>query len=750
MDLPETPPSPKEVSKSKIPVPSSLYVQAGRSTFLADLSDRVYCEEEKELEEAKLLGKRKKRSKSKRRSGGGGGDDDDSEEDTIYSEDDFDYFGGDGYGPPGILHTGKRKKGKLRKKPSSELGDSSIELLGPSASLETDESNGTGDLVTESLEDDDGRPRESRSATGFRRYSMKKGERDRRKEYKKSRTVGGGGVEEEEFYDGKHLSPTDRDRGYQRYGERKGGSKERQRDGSKKTPSPGSRERRGDGGGRGQGGEHYDKDKGYPDDKRDKDYERYGERRGGERRKEKRSPDPTGKSPGRGGDGGRKEGGRKSGERDVNREEKGDKSYQRYGEKGDTRRDRSKGTPGKSPRRDSGGGDIKEKKRKSQGKDKTTDDKWARQPGRDLSSASGAGRTPSKSPSKSKSPGDKGRSPKPSRSKDDKEGLSPRKYESKDPDSKEKVEKWAKENAKRTGIDQERAEGRKKAQQASVAARGDKWARTQGKLRKPGEKPGDSGDDKDSDSAGGDGRKDRKKRAIKGDPGGVAWDPKERYDPEEEWNIDKASKPPIPKMGAYAEGLDPAELAEKLKVDEARDTAARMRLLQLCQSGDWYGVDGHMRYFEKRIQAGLTLNTKPLADLKDEGTGWTPLMYAIKDNRIPVADRLLDLGCDVNAVTKEGYTALHMSALHGKDDTIRFLLYKKADLTAVTDGKNQNVLHIACTRGQVGNSASILRIFLQAPKRGETSKRCRRQYSALHCTEKWIERSLSRAFGGFG
>ncbi len=167
-------------------------------------------------------------------------------------------------------------------------------------------------------------------------------------------------------------------------------------------------------------------------------------------------------------------------------------------------------------------------------------------------------------------------------------------------------------------------------------------------------------------------------------------------------------------MGVYGQGLSPEELAEKLKVDEARDTTAKMRLLQLCQSGDWYGVDGHMRYFEKRIHAGLTLITKPLADLRDEGTGWTPIMYAIKDNRIPVADRLLDLGCDVNAKTKEGFSAIHMAALHGKDDTIRFLIYKKADIAAITDGKQQNVLHIACSRGQAGNPASILRILLQA------------------------------------
>ena len=32
--------------------------------------------------------------------------------------------------------------------------------------------------------------------------------------------------------------------------------------------------------------------------------------------------------------------------------------------------------------------------------------------------------------------------------------------------------------------------------------------------------------------------------------------------------------------------------------------------------------------------------------------GWTPLMYAVKDNRVPLADRMIELGCDVNARNK--------------------------------------------------------------------------------------------------
>ena len=35
-----------------------------------------------------------------------------------------------------------------------------------------------------------------------------------------------------------------------------------------------------------------------------------------------------------------------------------------------------------------------------------------------------------------------------------------------------------------------------------------------------------------------------------------------------------------------------------------------------------------------------------------QATGFTPLMFAAKDNRLSLMERLIDLGCDLNAVNK--------------------------------------------------------------------------------------------------
>ncbi|ODM88846.1 Ankyrin-3 [Orchesella cincta] len=151
-----------------------------------------------------------------------------------------------------------------------------------------------------------------------------------------------------------------------------------------------------------------------------------------------------------------------------------------------------------------------------------------------------------------------------------------------------------------------------------------------------------------------------------------------------------------------------------MKEEEVRDTAAGMRLLQLCQSKDWYGVDGHLRYLEKRVETGITSNKTPLSGVKDEGNGWTPLMYAIRDNALIMAERLIAMGCNINEEAKDGgLSCMHMAVYHGRDDTVRYLISKKANVNVVTKDKQQNLLHVACAR-PAGNSASILRALLAA------------------------------------
>ena len=72
---------------------------------------------------------------------------------------------------------------------------------------------------------------------------------------------------------------------------------------------------------------------------------------------------------------------------------------------------------------------------------------------------------------------------------------------------------------------------------------------------------------------------------------------------------------------------------------------------------------------------------KPLANVSDNVTGNTPVMYAAMENKINIMSRMLDLGCDVNAKNKERYTTLHLASMYARDDTIKMLLNRKADPT---------------------------------------------------------------------
>lgn len=57
-------------------------------------------------------------------------------------------------------------------------------------------------------------------------------------------------------------------------------------------------------------------------------------------------------------------------------------------------------------------------------------------------------------------------------------------------------------------------------------------------------------------------------------------------------------------------------------------------------------------------------------------------MYAAMENKIPLIEKMLDLGCDVHAKNREHYTTLHLASMYSREDTIRLLLAKRADPTA--------------------------------------------------------------------
>ncbi|KAH7955219.1 hypothetical protein HPB49_025530 [Dermacentor silvarum] len=125
-----------------------------------------------------------------------------------------------------------------------------------------------------------------------------------------------------------------------------------------------------------------------------------------------------------------------------------------------------------------------------------------------------------------------------------------------------------------------------------------------------------------------------------------------------------------------------------------------LKILNMSRRGDWLGVDALLKHVEK--------GDLP-ADLADEATGFTPLMYAVKDSRVGLADKFIDLGANVNAKSKDGQTALHLAAVHVREDMVRLLLNRRADPTP----KGQLPIHVLSAR-PTGAAIVPLQLLLRA------------------------------------
>uniref|UniRef100_A0AAG5DJ21 Uncharacterized protein n=1 Tax=Anopheles atroparvus TaxID=41427 RepID=A0AAG5DJ21_ANOAO len=55
----------------------------------------------------------------------------------------------------------------------------------------------------------------------------------------------------------------------------------------------------------------------------------------------------------------------------------------------------------------------------------------------------------------------------------------------------------------------------------------------------------------------------------------------------------------------------------------------------------------------------------------------TPLMLAVKDNRTPILDRMIDLGSDVGARNNDNYNVIHIASMYSREDVVKLLLQKR-------------------------------------------------------------------------
>ncbi|XP_012062616.1 PREDICTED: serine/threonine-protein phosphatase 6 regulatory ankyrin repeat subunit A [Atta cephalotes] len=158
---------------------------------------------------------------------------------------------------------------------------------------------------------------------------------------------------------------------------------------------------------------------------------------------------------------------------------------------------------------------------------------------------------------------------------------------------------------------------------------------------------------------------------------------------------------------------EPSQPGSKPSSAGATAREGAQRLLGLAARGEWAPVDQLLKTLEKTVQsAGEDGFIVPLAGVLDTTTGMTPLMYAVKDNRSALLDRMIELGSDVGARNNDNYNALHIAAMYSREDVVKLLLSKRGVDPYATGGpRQQTAVHLVASR-QTGTATSILRALL--------------------------------------
>ncbi|XP_026842997.1 serine/threonine-protein phosphatase 6 regulatory ankyrin repeat subunit A isoform X2 [Drosophila persimilis] len=144
-----------------------------------------------------------------------------------------------------------------------------------------------------------------------------------------------------------------------------------------------------------------------------------------------------------------------------------------------------------------------------------------------------------------------------------------------------------------------------------------------------------------------------------------------------------------------------------------RDTANKV--LSLAMKSEWTPIEAELKKLEKYVaNVGEDGNHIPLAGVHDMNTGMTPLMYATKDNKSAIMDRMIELGADVGARNNDNYNVLHIAAMYSREDVVKLLLTKRGVDPFSTGGSRfQTAVHLVSSR-QTGTATNILRTLLAA------------------------------------
>ncbi|XP_034948756.1 serine/threonine-protein phosphatase 6 regulatory ankyrin repeat subunit A-like [Chelonus insularis] len=154
----------------------------------------------------------------------------------------------------------------------------------------------------------------------------------------------------------------------------------------------------------------------------------------------------------------------------------------------------------------------------------------------------------------------------------------------------------------------------------------------------------------------------------------------------------------------------------KLLVKAVKIENIVQKLLNCSKNGDWTLVDQLLKHVEKFVRNSEKNDPHPLSGISDPTTGMTPLMYAIKDDRISIVNRLIDLDADLNVYNNDNYNALHISVMNSREEIVKILLSNGADAAALGGPQKQTPVHLITKLPQNGSGISILRSLLNTSK----------------------------------
>ncbi|GAB6027875.1 hypothetical protein CHUAL_002089 [Chamberlinius hualienensis] len=144
------------------------------------------------------------------------------------------------------------------------------------------------------------------------------------------------------------------------------------------------------------------------------------------------------------------------------------------------------------------------------------------------------------------------------------------------------------------------------------------------------------------------------------------------------------------------------------------------RVLILCQKGEWPAVELALRAIEKAA-AAAGVSQASFVGIADEETGYTPLMYAVKENKVAIAEKLLEMNCSLNDKAKDNMSCIHLASLYAKEEMLKLFQARKATANITGGPKDQLPIHMVCSRTS-GSSVSLLQLLLRM-----CNKECRVQ-----------------------